>query len=86
MSVHFPVPSAVQRALRSGLLVRPETCERCGRVPKRMRNGTTGIVGHHHDYSRPLDVVWLCRTCHALHHVRRGPRGWRMRQPRGEDR
>jgi hypothetical protein len=25
--------------------------------------------GHHHDYSKPLEVIWLCRIHHArLHH------------------
>lgn len=49
---------AVQAALRSGLLVRPSSCQRCPRicVPH----------GHHEDYSKPLVVDWLCRACHRV--------------------
>jgi hypothetical protein len=23
---------------------------------------------HHEDYSRPLDILWLCKTCHVMIH------------------
>lgn len=46
-------------AVRDGRLTRAP-CERCG--------GTEDIEGHHPDYSKPLEVEWLCRACHrALH-------------------
>jgi ribosome-binding protein aMBF1 (putative translation factor) len=48
-------------ALRFGKLVRPQTCSQCGIV-------STGIHGHHHDYSKPLDVIWVCRKCHRHIH------------------
>lgn len=50
--------SAVQNAIRSGRLVRPTSCERC-------QCQTKNIHSHHTDYSRPLDVLWLCRSCHG---------------------
>ncbi len=48
----------VQRALARGDLVK-NGCEICGTTEGR-------IDAHHDDYSKPLDVRWLCR----LHHVR----------------
>lgn len=34
-------------------------CKVCGRDK---------AEGHHEDYSKPLDVIWLCRQCHADTH------------------
>jgi hypothetical protein len=45
-------------AIACGRLV-PQPCEVCG-VPE--------TQGHHTDYSKPLDVKWLCRTHHAAAH------------------
>jgi ribosomal protein S27AE len=53
--------SAVQRAIRSGDLTRPQTCEVCGRSQK--------LQAHHEDYSRPLEVHWICSRCHMRHHA-----------------
>jgi len=47
---------AVRRAIKRGELMRPEACAQCLRV--------TVIEAAHIDYSRPLDVIWLCRPCH----------------------
>lgn len=49
---------AANNAVRSGKLQRPTLCEGCG-LPKRLQK-------HHHDYTKPLAVVWLCKTCHAI--------------------
>lgn len=46
---------AVSNALRSGRLVR-QPCERCGKRAQ----------AHHADYSKPLDVRWLCVVCHRV--------------------
>lgn len=52
----------VRRAIASGRLVRLP-CETCGATPAH---------GHHDDYSKPLDVRWLCPKHHREHHARVG--------------
>jgi hypothetical protein len=47
----------VHRAVEEGKLMRSEYCLQCGKKCK--------TEGHHEDYSKPLDVIWLCRLCHA---------------------
>ena len=53
----------VRRAIKRGVLVRPDKCVSCGISGVR-------IEGHHHDYSKPLDVCWLCTRCHGEEHRR----------------
>ncbi len=60
--------SQVERAIASGTLTRPEHCESCGRAPK--RSDRHGLDAHHVTYSRPLDVTWLCASCHQRAHPR----------------
>lgn len=52
---------AVTEAVRIGVLSRPKTCSRCP-------NDRWQIQAHHDDYSKPLDVTWLCPDCHADEH------------------
>lgn len=54
---------AVNNALRSGRLSKPQRCERCGSETPSPR-----LHGHHADYSEPLEVEWLCVTCHTAEH------------------
>lgn len=51
--------SIVATALEKGTLER-KPCEVCGKHIAQ---------AHHDDYSKPLDVVWLCSTHHAERHV-----------------
>lgn len=52
----------VLRAIQSGKLVRPSNCENC--MEKSF------CEAHHNDYTKPLEVIWLCKTCHEnMHHL-----------------
>jgi hypothetical protein len=51
---------AVNNAVRDGRL-KKMPCALCG--------SENNIQGHHKDYGRPLDVVWLCATCHHRVHA-----------------
>ena len=53
--------NTLNSAIRFGRVVRPESCETCG--IKCVANG------HHEDYSKPFDVVWLCGVCHSAVHA-----------------
>ena len=47
-------------ALRDGKVKRPNNCSCCGK--------SCTPHGHHDDYSKPLEVMWLCVPCHAARH------------------
>lgn len=53
---------AVRRALGRGDLTRPDACGACGCSDRR-------IEAHHDDYAKPLDVCWLCASCHKHKHM-----------------
>jgi hypothetical protein len=51
-------------AVRSGKILKPTECSKC--------HWPCNPDGHHADYSKPLEVVWLCRICHQeLHRAHR---------------
>jgi hypothetical protein len=45
-------------AVKSGKIIRPTACSKCPNTSKK-------IHGHHPDYDKPYDVVWLCSDCHS---------------------
>ncbi len=56
----------VQYTIETGRWVRPDRCSQCG--------GNGRIEAAHEDYSDPLRVRWLCRSCHVR---------WDHREPKG---
>lgn len=50
----------IMNALAYGKIIRPDHCSVCNKicVPE----------GHHPDYSKPLEVVWVCKDCHTAIH------------------
>ena len=50
----------LERAVKSGTIERPDVCSACGKKCK--------PEAHHRNYSKPLEVVWLCNACHAKEH------------------
>ncbi len=52
--------TTLNNAVRDGKLVRPKNCSICDREGK--------IEGHHANYDKPLEVVWVCKECHVMIH------------------
>ena len=64
--VRLKATQKVYQAVKRGKLVR-QPCEVCG---------AEKVEAHHPDYSKPLDVMWLCRKHHA---------DWHRANPNQED-
>ncbi len=50
----------VAKAVKEGKIIKPKNCSKCNRE--------TRLSGHHPDYAKPLEVLWLCSSCHKLEH------------------
>lgn len=48
--------SKLRYHITRGNIIKPTACSKCGKEGK--------IEGSHDDYSKPLEVEWLCVTCH----------------------
>lgn len=64
--------NALEQALARGEVIRSDTCQQCG-SSERFRDGRTAIQGHHTDYNKPLEVMWLCQKCHHEWHIYNRP-------------
>lgn len=55
----------IQKALKSGKLIRPKYCSSC--------RSEVFVEAHHKDYSKPFEIDWLCKQCHEnIHHLNEG--------------
>ena len=52
--------NAIDYLIRSGKLIRPTVCPTC--------SIETFIEAHHTDYTKPLEIVWVCASCHKRLH------------------
>ncbi|KKM95174.1 hypothetical protein LCGC14_1190900 [marine sediment metagenome] len=52
--------SATQKQVKTGALLRFTTCGACGEKKR--------VEYHHEDYSKPFEVIALCRKCHLAVH------------------
>lgn len=57
--------NAIAKAALKGKLIKPSICSLCGTI-------TDNIIGHHGDYTKPLDVIWVCWSCHNNLHKHGG--------------
>ncbi len=63
-SQYNSVLGKVRYAVIKGKLEVPACCPRCGATPPPNKGGARQIQAHHADYSKPLEVEWLCVKCH----------------------
>ncbi len=64
--------NVLEKATASGKVIRPDKCETCGST-QTFIDGRSSIQGHHTDYNKPLDVMWLCQKCHHKWHIDNRP-------------
>ena len=51
----------LNRAIEKGTIIKPDRCSKCGKTAQK-------INGHHEDYDKPYEVIWLCDQCHNARH------------------
>lgn len=54
---------AVSVELMMGRIKNPGKCSSCEAI-------TDVLDAHHEDYSKPLDIRWLCKPCHTQYHTK----------------
>lgn len=59
--VEYKARKEVHRALKKGVLEKAKSCRICGLEKK--------LEAHHMDYTRPLEITWVCSLCHGGIHM-----------------
>lgn len=52
----YKATAILNESLRKGEIIKSDFCMFCNKV--------CNTEAHHQDYSKPLDVIWLCSECH----------------------
>jgi hypothetical protein len=58
----YAARNKLHAAVRDGKITRPPECEICSASDEVLH-------GHHEDYSKPLEVIWVCPACHSFIHA-----------------
>ena len=56
--------SRLHTAVENGTIIPSKICADCDGNGV----GKGGIIAHHPNYNKPLDVIWVCMSCHAKRH------------------
>lgn len=51
----------LRKHVKKGAIQKPDNCQLCNRFGY--------VEAHHADYSRALNVIWVCKICHAAVHM-----------------
>ncbi len=51
----------VYESIKKGEMGKPNSCSLCHIAGE--------VHAHHEDYTKPLEVIWLCRSCHKRVHA-----------------
>ena len=52
--------AAIREMIKKGTIQRSKKCSKCGLKGK--------IEGHHKDYNKPKEYIWICKACHTAIH------------------
>lgn len=58
--LRYAANTLLGNAVERGKVKRPKICSMCKKKNK--------VFGHHKDYYKPLDVIWVCQICHKELH------------------